>query len=106
MLFTYELARKLKGTNVSVNAVNPGPVKTGLARDMGVLFKWMAKTFFPSAEKASATAIYLASSLEVEGITGKYFEKCKPVASSPLSHDESVAKRLWDISVKMTGLSS
>ena len=104
MLFTYELARKLKGKHVTVNAVNPGPVKTGLARDMGVLFQWMAKTFFPSAEKASATATYLASSQDVEGITGKYFEKCKAVPSSKLSYDEATAKHLWDVSVKMTGL--
>ena len=104
MLFTYELARKLKGIPITVNAVNPGPVKTGLARDMGAFFQWMAKTFFPSAEKASATAIYLASSPEVEGVTGKYFEKCKAVPSSALSNDETVAKKLWEVSAKMTGL--
>jgi len=102
ILFTYELARKLKGTHITVNAVNPGPVKTGLARDMGAFFQWMAKSFFPSAEKASATAIYLASSTEVKGITGKYFEKCKAVPSSKLSNDESVAKQLWEISAKIT----
>ncbi len=104
LLFTYELARQLKGTNVTMNALNPGPVKTGLARDMGAVFQWMAKMLFPSAEKASATAIYLASSPEVEKVTGKYFEKCKAVPSSALSNDEAVAKRLWDLSNKMCGL--
>ena len=104
VLFTNELARQLKGTNVTVNVLNPGPVKTGLARDMGAVFQWMAKMFFPTAEKASATAIYLASSPEVEKVTGKYFEKCKAVPSSALSKDEAVAKRLWDLSNKMCGL--
>jgi NAD(P)-dependent dehydrogenase (short-subunit alcohol dehydrogenase family) len=104
ILFTYELARQLKGTNVTVNALNPGPVKTGLARDMGAVFQWMAKMLFPSAEKASATAIYLASSPEVEKVTGKYFTNCKAVPSSALSNDEAVAKRLWDLSNKMCGL--
>jgi retinol dehydrogenase-14 len=104
ILFTYELARQLKDTNVTVNALNPGPVQTGLARDMGAVFQWMAKMLFPSAEKASATAIYLASSPEVEKVTGKYFEKCKAVPSSALSKDEAVAKRLWDLSNKMCGL--
>ena len=104
ILFTYELARQLKDTNVTVNALNPGPVQTGLARDMGAVFQWMAKMLFPSAEKASATAIYLASSPEVEKVTGKYFEKCKAVPSSALSNDEWVAKRLWDLSNKMCGL--
>ncbi|HSZ24764.1 MAG TPA: SDR family oxidoreductase [Cytophagaceae bacterium] len=104
VLFTKELARKLKGTNVSVNCLNPGPVKTGLARDMGPVFQWLAKSFFPSAEKASATAIYLASSPEVEKITGRYFEKCKVVPSSKISNDEKIAKKLWDLSTKMTGL--
>ena len=104
ILFTYELARQLKGTNVTVNALNPGPVKTGLARDMGAVFQWMAKMLFPSAEKASATAIYLASSPDVEKVTGKYFEKCKAVPSSALSNDETVAKRLWELSNKMCGL--
>jgi NAD(P)-dependent dehydrogenase (short-subunit alcohol dehydrogenase family) len=101
MLFTYELARKLNGTKVTVNCLNPGPVKTGLARDMGVVFQWLAKNFFPSAEKASATAIYLASAAKVEGITGKYFEKCKEISSSDLSNDESVAKKLWEVSIRM-----
>jgi hypothetical protein len=64
----------------------------------------MAKMFFPSPEKASATAIYLASSPEVEKVTGKYFEKCKAVPSSALSNDAAVAKRLWELSNKICGL--
>ena len=102
ILLTNEFARRLKGTNITVNSLNPGPVKTGLARDMSTMFKLMAKLFFPSAEKASATAIYLASSPDVNGITGKYFAKCKPIASSADSMNEDIAKRLWNLCAEMT----
>jgi NAD(P)-dependent dehydrogenase (short-subunit alcohol dehydrogenase family) len=106
-LFTYELARRLEGTQVTVNALHPGFVATNLGRNNG----WRIKLFAPlvklmalSPEEGAETSIYLASSSEVAGITGKYFDKKKAVRSSLASYDETAARRLWEISAEMTGL--
>jgi hypothetical protein len=60
--------------------------------------------FLLSPEKGARTSVYLATSPEVEGISGKYFDKCKAVASNQESYDTQVAKRLWDVSEQMTQL--
>jgi NAD(P)-dependent dehydrogenase (short-subunit alcohol dehydrogenase family) len=105
-LFTYELARRLKGSGVTVNAVHPGVVKTNLGRDMDWFSRGFTKIFFTSPVKGAATSIYVASSPEVEGITGKYFANKKETPSSKLSYDESAAKQIWDLSAKLTHLST
>jgi len=103
-LFTYELSRKLEGTGVTVNAVHPGVVRSSLGRDLPTISRRFQKTFFKSPRKGAATSIYLATSPEVEGITGKYFVKKQPKRSSDESYNEEYAKRLWEISVEMTNL--
>lgn len=103
VLFAYELAERLKGTGVTVNALHPGVVSTSLARDMNGFFRWVSKVFFITPEKGAYTSVYLAASPEVEGVTGKYFDKCREVASSPASHDASLRERLWEASEKLTG---
>jgi NAD(P)-dependent dehydrogenase (short-subunit alcohol dehydrogenase family) len=107
LLFTYELARRLEGTRITVNAVHPGFVATNI----GMNSVWMIKLVAPlirlvalSPEEGAQTSIYLASSPEVAGVTGKYFAKKEAIYSSPTSYDEAAAKRLWEISVEMTGL--
>ncbi|MDD1779382.1 MAG: SDR family oxidoreductase [Candidatus Helarchaeota archaeon] len=105
-LFTYELARRLKGSGVTVNAVHPGVVKTNLGRDMDWFSRGFTKVFFTSPVKGAATSIYVASSPDVEGITGKYFAHKKETPSSKLSYDESAAKQIWDLSAKLTHLST
>jgi NAD(P)-dependent dehydrogenase (short-subunit alcohol dehydrogenase family) len=108
ILFTYELARRLAGTGVTANCLNPGVVATRMLDDyMGVPAAGPAvgRTFGASAEEGAETSIYLASSPEVESVTGKYFEGSRPVASSRESHDEAVARRLWEVSARLTGLS-
>jgi NAD(P)-dependent dehydrogenase (short-subunit alcohol dehydrogenase family) len=105
-LFTYELARRLKGSGVTVNAVHPGVVKTNLGRDMNWFSRGFTKVFFKSPVKGAATSIYVASSPEVEGITGKYFANKKETPSSKLSYDENAAKQIWDLSAKLTHLST
>ncbi|MEJ2251871.1 MAG: SDR family oxidoreductase [Candidatus Lokiarchaeota archaeon] len=102
ILFTYELARRLKETGVTVNALHPGFVrsnfgKRGRNRLMGILFKFL-RLFAISAKKGAKTSIYLASSPEVEGITGKYFAKSKPVKSSKASYNPENQKQLWKLS--------
>jgi NAD(P)-dependent dehydrogenase (short-subunit alcohol dehydrogenase family) len=109
ILFTYELARRLEGTNVTVNCLHPGAVGTGLGKNNGAWARvliGMLRPFFRTAEGGAATSIYLASSPEVEGVTGKYFVDCKPKRSSAASYDAATARRLWDVSAKMTGLAA
>ena len=105
ILFTYELARLLQGTGVTVNCLHPGAVATGLGANNGVWAKPIIKLlglFLRSPEQGAATSIYLASSGEVEGVSGQYFVDCQPRRSSPASYDEASAQRLWEISERMT----
>ncbi len=102
MLFSYELARRLAGTGVTANVLEPGFVKTNMAVPFPFsLFSAMRV----SAEQGAQPAIYLASSPDVEGVSGKYFSH-KGVAtnSSKVSYDESIAQRLWQISAELTQL--
>jgi len=106
ILFTYELARRLQGTGVTVNCLNPGAVRTKIWSQAGALtplFRFMS-LFMLSAEKGAQSSLYLAASPEVEGVSGKYFDKKVPKRSSETSYDEAMAKRLWVLSEQMTGL--
>lgn len=101
---TYELADRLKGTSVTVNALHPGLVDsnindglTGFVRLIGTL----NSLFGISVEKGAQTTLYLATSPEVEGVSGKYFAKCKETPSSKLSYDVAVRKRLWQVSEEL-----
>ncbi len=104
ILFTYELARRLEGTGVTANCLHPGVVSTNLARDLNPLFRAMARLFFTSAEKGAHNSIYVASSPEVEGRSGKYFVKQREARSSAASYDTASAQRLWQISEHLTQL--
>jgi NAD(P)-dependent dehydrogenase (short-subunit alcohol dehydrogenase family) len=108
ILFTYELARRLESTGVTVNAMHPGFVATNIGTNNG----WIVRAIRPlmdlfalSAEEGADTINYLTISKEVEEIAGKYFIKRKAVSSSSISYDESLARRLWQVSVELTGLS-
>lgn len=104
--FTYELARRLAETRVTVNALHPGFVATNLAANNGFLAKAAMKLLGPifgtSPKKGAETPIYLASSAGVAGISGKYFVNCQAVPSSPISYDEQIAQRLWAVSESIT----
>ena len=112
VLFTYELACRFEGTGVTVNCLHPGMVATGLIdkdKDFPRFFKYLYKLSRPlmkSPSKGAETSIYLASSPEVEGVTGQYFVNKKIAQSCPASHDRELAMRLWDLSVKLAGLST
>jgi len=106
VLFTYELARRLKGTRVTANCLHPGAVATNIwGRPIGRLGFLMKVTrlFMIGPEKGAETSIYLASSPEVEGVSGRYFTKKKEKESSEESRDEEVARRLWRVSEELTG---
>ena len=108
ILFTTELARRLEGTGVTGNALHPGLTSTGFGKNnpgllmkiMGVVVPLIAR----SPEKGAATSIYLASSPEVQSITGKYFVDCKVTQPAPQATDRAVAKKLWDVSAEMVHL--
>jgi len=104
VLFTYELAKRLQGTGVTVNAMHPGLVATGWAtRSAGVLGVGvrLAHPFMINAEKGADTLVYLASSPEVADVSGKYFYKRKAVSSSRQSTDGEAASRLWETSTSL-----
>jgi NAD(P)-dependent dehydrogenase (short-subunit alcohol dehydrogenase family) len=106
ILFARELARRLEGTGVAVNSLHPGAVATSLGVDRETGFGGFAarllKPFFLSPEEGADTAIYLASSPEVEGMTGLYFYRRKPIAPSRRAQDDEAARRLWALSEELT----
>ncbi len=106
IMFTYELSRRLADRSTTVNALHPGQVATNIWSNSSSILtpvlEWFMGLFSLTPEQGADTSIYLASSPEVEGITGKYFVKRKAVPSSPLSYDEKVAARLWDVSERLT----
>jgi retinol dehydrogenase-14 len=102
LLFTYELARRLKGTGVTANGLEPGFIKTNLK----VPFPFSLFSFMRGKPADGAKpSVFLASSPEVEGVTGTFFNhKGVATKSSPASHDEDAARRLWQVSAKLTHL--
>ena len=107
VLFTYELARRLEGGGVTVNCGVPGVTRTNFGReDSGPVMRLLtplARLFMRSPEQGADTFIYLASSPEVEGVTGGYFARRRPRRSSKRSYDQELAGRLWRVSEELTG---
>ena len=109
ILFSYELARRLEGTGVTVNALHPGLVGTNFLANngaLGRLLKMLVVIKGISPERGARTSIYLASSPELETVTGRYFFQEQEVPSSSASYDEDAARRLWQLSAEMTGLAA
>ena len=106
ILFTYELARRLEGTGITVNCLHPGMVLTNMGRDSEDVRRVMqeAGDSILTPEEGAVTSIYLATSPEVENVTGKYFDNKKAVKSSRKSYNQDSQQRLWDISEELTGL--
>lgn len=109
ILFTYEMAKRLKDTGVTVNCLHPGFIRTKLGhnKENSRIYRvgmQLAQLFGASPKKGAQTSIYLATSPEVEDVTGKYFINKKQVRSSMLSYNESVAQQLWEVSALLTKL--
>jgi NAD(P)-dependent dehydrogenase (short-subunit alcohol dehydrogenase family) len=110
ILFTVELATRLAGSSVTANCLHPGVVATNIfaafGGPTGKIFSVLLRPFMLSPADGAKTSIYLASSPEVANVTGKFFDKCREVPPAPAAQDGAAAKRLWEISAKLTGLSN
>jgi len=107
ILFTRELARRLAGTGVTANCLHPGFVATRFGDRAGGLMSLIirgAKRFALAPEQGAETIIYLASSPEVATLSGGYFHKCKPAAPTAAARNDADARRLWDVSVQLSGV--
>ncbi|XP_053358966.1 retinol dehydrogenase 14a [Clarias gariepinus] len=112
LLFTLELSRRLEGTGVTVNALTPGMVRTNLGRHVSIpllakplvgLASW---ALLRSPEEGARTPVHLACSPDVEGVRGKCFADCQEQELLPKATDEDVARKLWDISEVMVGITT
>jgi len=111
ILFTLELARRLEGSGVTANSLHPGTVRTGYGADGDTtgLLAFGIRTgspFFLTPAQGARTSVYLSSSPEVEGVSGQYFYKCKPVQPKSWARDADAARQLWQVSEELVGLSS
>jgi NAD(P)-dependent dehydrogenase (short-subunit alcohol dehydrogenase family) len=110
LLFTYELARRLRGTSVTANALHPGVVSTGFGgEDPGRaqrLFVPLMRPFMKTPAAGAATSIHLASAPALEQVSGRYYVNSKPRRSSTRSLDEATAVRLWQVSADLVGLTA
>jgi len=109
LLCSYELARRLEGTGVTVNALHPGFVATSMGmNNVGAIGRAVAGAVLPllgmTPEDGAKTSLYLASSPEVADVSGRYFVKSVPVRSAPLSYDETLQRQMWAASEKLVGL--
>jgi NAD(P)-dependent dehydrogenase (short-subunit alcohol dehydrogenase family) len=102
VMFTHELARRLRGSGVTANCLHPGAIATGIWRIPPVLLR----PFLKGAKEGAATSIYLASSPEVENVSGEYFEDKALKRSSEESYDETKALALWEATSRLLGLST
>ena len=102
LLFTYDLAHRLAGTSVTVNAFYPGLVKTSLMREAPAPLRWLNPVFGQSPEPVAQSVVYYASSPKVQGMTGLLFTKGRqPMDSSPYTKDRAVQQRLWEASLAL-----
>jgi NAD(P)-dependent dehydrogenase (short-subunit alcohol dehydrogenase family) len=106
LLFTMELARRLEGTGITVTCFHPGGVKTSFGTGegglMGVIMS-VARMFGSTPASAAKIPIHLATAAELEKVTGQYFNLMKPAKPSKSAQDPALAKRLWEVSEKLTG---
>jgi NAD(P)-dependent dehydrogenase (short-subunit alcohol dehydrogenase family) len=109
VLFTYELARRLAGTRVTANCLHPGAIATRLLADymrVPLVGGVAARAIGATPEQGADTVLYLASSPDVDHVTGKYFTHRREARSAPVTYDEAVARRLWSVSERLTGLAA
>lgn len=110
ILFTHELSEKLNGTNITVNALDPGGVATNLGRNNGLValakhyMSYILRGTLVSPATAADAIVYLSTSDEIKNISGKYFFRKEMTKSSEVSYDNKSAEELWNLSLKICGL--
>jgi NAD(P)-dependent dehydrogenase (short-subunit alcohol dehydrogenase family) len=102
LLFTYELARRLDESDVTVNAVHPGLVKSSLMNEAPLIMRWISQLVSSAPDKSAATVAYLVSSSEIAKTTGKFLKDKKIIESNQYSHDPKVQSQLWNLSELLT----
>ena len=108
IMFTHELAKRTKGTDISTNSLHPGVVRTQLAEDanwMMKLFYWIGSPFMRSPQSGAETSIYLATADEIKGTSGKYFRNKKMATPASIAFDDELTEKLWKRSAELTNLS-
>jgi NAD(P)-dependent dehydrogenase (short-subunit alcohol dehydrogenase family) len=110
LLFTRELARRLAGSGVTVNALHPGVVRTGLGQNNDApILKFLTnlvRPFFRSPERGAETSIWACTAPELEGVSGRYFSDRREESPHRHAQDDDAARRLWDVSAKLVGISA
>jgi NAD(P)-dependent dehydrogenase (short-subunit alcohol dehydrogenase family) len=110
VMFTNELARRLQGTGVTANSLHPGVVRTNFgAEDQAGFFAVMGgvvRPFLKTPARGAETAIYLASSPDVGGVTGQFFANRKPKTANKVAYDTDMTARLWQVSADLVGLTA
>jgi len=104
LYFTYALARRLEGTGVTVNALHPGVIRSELNRNLPAFVVRVFSLFTRPPEEGAKTPLYLASSPEVEGVSGKYFDDCHEKRTTPVSNNVEAQERLWRVSAALTDI--
>jgi NAD(P)-dependent dehydrogenase (short-subunit alcohol dehydrogenase family) len=107
ILFTQELARRIAGSGVTANALHPGAIRSNLGRSDGRALEAVRRLiglFLKSPEEGARTSLWLAGAPEVEGVSGRYFAKCRERRPAAHARDPETARRLWERSEELSGL--
>ncbi|XP_043085318.1 retinol dehydrogenase 12 isoform X1 [Puntigrus tetrazona] len=108
VLFTHELAKRLKGTKVTCYSLHPGAIKTDIGRHSDLWWRlFMAPIlllFFTDVESGAQTSLYCALQEGIEPLSGRYFSRCAAQNLSAKARDDAVAKKLWEVSERLVGL--
>ncbi|KAK2870949.1 hypothetical protein Q8A67_023476 [Cirrhinus molitorella] len=108
VLFTYELAKRLKGTNVTCYSLHPGGIKTEIGRHVNIWWQLVLVPilllFFSDVESGAQTSLYCALQEGIEPLSGRYFSNCAVQNVSAKARDDAVAKKLWEVSERLVGL--
>jgi NAD(P)-dependent dehydrogenase (short-subunit alcohol dehydrogenase family) len=107
-MFTRELSKRLQGTNVTVNCLHPGLIDTGIWRNVNFFLKpglfVLNKLMFVSVEQGAKTSVYLATSKDVEGVSGKYYKDCREGTLRSHVSDDERCLQLWERSLEFIKL--
>lgn len=102
LIFTFMLAKQLADTNITVNAIHPGLVKSNILREANLIIRFLSRLASQSPEKASKTIVQVATSPEFADETGGFYHRAKAIRIPEYAQDEAIQQRLWDISLELT----